>query len=70
MCTERPQDIAIRNGASREFSMNIRYVGRSRIEMRGASTGWIYRFSAAEPVLPVDLRDATLILACNLFTID
>jgi hypothetical protein len=49
--------------------MNLRYVGKSQIEVRGAFTGYIYRFSSTEPVLPVNISDAKALLACNLFTI-
>lgn len=49
--------------------MNLRYLGHSRIEVRGVFTGEIYRFSSAMPILPVDLSDAKALLACNLFTI-
>ena len=49
--------------------MNLRYVGKSRIEVRGAFTGAIYRFSSDQPVLPVNISDAKALLACNLFTI-
>jgi hypothetical protein len=49
--------------------MNLRYLGQSRIEVRGVFTGEIYRFSTAVPVVAVDLSDAKALLACNLFTI-
>jgi hypothetical protein len=55
--------------STREFSMNLRYVGNSRIEVRGAFTGEIYRFTSTEPVVPVNISDAKALLACNLFTI-
>jgi hypothetical protein len=67
--TDQPQNATEGERTSREFSMNLRYLGQSRIEVRGVFTGEIYRFSTAMPVLPVDLSDAKALLACNLFTI-
>jgi hypothetical protein len=49
--------------------MKLRYMGQSRIAMRGSFTGEIYRFSPEQPVLAVNISDAKGLLACNLFTV-
>jgi len=54
---------------SLEFTMKLRYMGQSRIAMRGSFTGEIYRFSPEQPVLAVNISDAKGLLACNLFTV-
>lgn len=69
VCVDQPPSAIGGDRCTREFSLNLRYVGQSRIEVRGAISGEVYRFSTAAPILPVDLRDAKYLLACNLFTI-
>lgn len=69
MNTVQPQNATEGARTLREFFMNLRYLGHSKIEVRGVFTGEIYRFSTEVPVLPVDLSDAKALLACNLFTI-
>jgi len=54
---------------SRDFRLNLKYLGESRLELRGTSTGHVYLFSSELPVQPVDLRDANFLLASPLFTI-
>ena len=54
---------------SRNFRLNLKYLGESRLELRGTSTGEMYLFSSELPVQPVDLRDAKFLLASPLFTI-
>jgi hypothetical protein len=54
---------------TRNFRLNLKYLGESRLELRGTSTGATYLFSSDVRVLPVDLRDAKFLLASPLFTI-
>ena len=54
---------------SRDFRLNLKYLGESRLELRGTSTGETYLFSSDLRVQPVDLRDAKFMLASPLFTI-
>lgn len=54
---------------SRDFRLNLKYLGESRLELRGTSTGEVYLFSSDVRVQPVDLRDAKFLLASPLFTI-
>jgi hypothetical protein len=53
----------------RDFRMNVRYLGESRLELRGTMTGEIYLFTSELRIQPVDLRDAKFLLASPLFTI-
>lgn len=54
---------------SRDFRLNLKYLGQSRLELRGTSTGEMYLFTSEIRVQPVDLRDARFLLASPLFTI-
>ena len=54
---------------ARDFRLNLKYLGESRLELRGTSTGETYLFSSELRVQPVDLRDAKFMLASPLFTI-
>jgi hypothetical protein len=54
---------------SRDYRLNLKYLGESRLELRGTTTGQVYMFSSELPVQPVDLRDARFLLASPLFTI-
>lgn len=54
---------------SRDFRLNLKYLGQSRLELRGSTTGETYLFTAEIRVQPVDLRDARFLLASPLFTI-
>jgi hypothetical protein len=54
---------------SQNFRLNLKYLGESRLELRGTSTGVTYLFSSEVRVQPVDLRDAKFLLASPLFTI-
>jgi predicted SprT family Zn-dependent metalloprotease len=54
---------------SRNFRLNLKYLGESRLELRGTSTGEMYLFSSELRVRPVDLRDAKYMLVSPLFTI-
>lgn len=51
------------------FRLNLKYLGDSRLELCGTSTGEVYLFSSEVPVQPVDLRDAKFLLASPLFTV-
>ena len=51
------------------FSLNLKYLGQSRLELPGVVSGNLYRFSAVLPVQAVDLRDAKFLLAGPLFTV-
>lgn len=51
------------------FSLNLKYLGKSRLELPGVVSGNLYSFSALLPVQAVDLRDAKFLLASPLFTI-
>ncbi len=54
---------------ARDFRLNLKYLGESRLELRGSSTGEMYLFTTELRVQPVDLRDARFLLASPLFTI-
>jgi len=51
------------------FSLNLKYLGQSRLELPGVVSGNLYRFSPMLPVQAVDLRDAKFLLASPLFTV-
>jgi hypothetical protein len=51
------------------FRLDLKYLGASRLELRGSSTGELYRFSSEVRVQPVDLRDARYMLVSPLFTV-
>lgn len=53
----------------RTFRLNLKYLGDSRLELHGPTTGEMYLFSSQAPVQPVDLRDAKFLLASPLFTV-
>lgn len=53
----------------RDFCLPLKYMGTSRLELRGSVTGELYSFSSLLPVHSVDLRDAKFLLASPLFTI-
>jgi len=61
---ERSTKAAIATGAA---AAQIRYLHTGHILVRGPKTGWQYEFSAANPVQPVDLRDAQSFVATGLF---
>jgi hypothetical protein len=63
------KDSDMSEAESRNFRLNLKYLGESRLELRGTSTGQMYLFSSELPVQPVDLRDAKFLLASPLFTI-
>ena len=63
------KDSDMSEAKSRNFRLNLKYLGESRLELRGTSTGQVYLFSLELPVQPVDLRDAKFLLASPLFTI-
>lgn len=69
MYRDNPQNSHDSNRSSREFRLNLKYLGQSRLELRGTTTGELYRFSTDMPVQPVDLRDAKFLLASPLFTV-
>ena len=56
MNTDQPQNATEGARTLREFFMNLRYLGHSRIKVRGVFTGETCRFSTEVSVLPVDLR--------------
>lgn len=45
----------------------VRYLEVSPVLLRGVITGQVYRFSAAQPLQPVDPRDASAILQSRFF---
>jgi hypothetical protein len=51
------------------FSLNLKYLGQSRLELPGVVSGNLYRFSPMLPVQTVDLRDAKFLLASPLLTV-
>ena len=60
------------NGARKgapSFSLNLKYLGKSRLELPGVVSGNLYSFSQLQPVQAVDLRDAKFLLASPLFTV-
>lgn len=63
------RDSSPSDAEARRFQLNVKYLGDSRLELRGKNTGERYCFSSEAPVLPVDLRDAKFLLASPLFTI-
>jgi len=54
---------------SRSFRLNLKYLGESRLELRGSTTGQTYLFTSVVRVQPVDLRDARFLLTSPLFTV-
>lgn len=50
--------------------LNLRYLGRATVSVRGTITRNLYNFSDLLPVQKVDKRDARFLLACRLFGID
>ena len=44
------------------------YSGPTLVFVRGAATGWVYRFSPAEPVQVVDARDVRALIANPMFS--
>lgn len=51
-------------------SVSLRYLERSPILVRGPITGRHYQFSAAQPVQPVDSRDADALVRTRFFRRD
>jgi hypothetical protein len=49
------------------MSFNIRYTEKSPIRVPGPVTGRRYEFSAAQPIQPVDARDAAVLLRTRFF---
>jgi hypothetical protein len=52
---------------TRNAAMNLYYKGQPLVSVRGPITGSAYEFSSAQPVQPVDPRDARFLLASPLF---
>ncbi len=48
-------------------SVQLRYLERSPIRVRGPVTGKHYDFSAADPIAPVEARDADSLLRTRFF---
>lgn len=63
------RDSDMTEAEARKFRLNLKYLGESRMELRGPSTGEMYLFSSELRVQPVDLRDAKFLLASPLFTV-
>ena len=61
---EQATKTALVTGAA---AASIRYLNIGHILVRGPRTGWQYEFSAANPVQPVDPRDAQSFVATGLF---
>jgi hypothetical protein len=53
--------------ASPSSIQNLHYAGQTLVFVRGPATGWVYRFSPAEPVQAVDGRDLPAMLKSPLF---
>lgn len=54
--------------SSLHSTVRLRYVAKSPILVRGLVTGREYSFSGAQPVLPVDARDAEALLRTQFFS--
>jgi hypothetical protein len=50
-----------------DFGLNLRFSGTETVDIRGAFTGAVYRFSPLRPVQPVDPRDAVFLLGRRSF---
>lgn len=50
-----------------QSAINLRYVERSPIQVRGPITGRTYEFSGSRPVQDVDARDAATLLRTRFF---
>ncbi len=61
------QQVPTTTSASSFTSMAITYVEKSPILVRGPVTGQTYRFSAANPIQSVDVRDAAVLLRTRFF---
>jgi hypothetical protein len=53
--------------ASPSSIRNLHYTGHSLLFVRGPATGWVYRFSPAEPMQAIDGRDLPALLESPLF---
>jgi len=53
--------------ATADANVSILYLQTSPVLVRGAVTGQVYRFSAAQPNLWVDRRDASALLQSRFF---
>ena len=67
--SSRPSAIAAALPRSRGQAVALRYVGKSKIVVRGHATGVSYAFSLTEPVREVDVRDARVFLRTGSFRI-
>jgi hypothetical protein len=57
----------LRRQDATEVAPMLRYLGQASIVVRGPVTGRGYSFSAANPVRPVDLRDAAVLVRSDYF---
>ena len=67
MCCGQKRSAMKADGTPPSSALNLRYFGQSLFYVRGAATGSVYRFSPAQPVQPVDARDAQPLLSNRLF---
>lgn len=67
MCCGQKRNAMNARGTAPQSALNLRYEGKYLIHVRGSATGNLYRFSAAQPVQPVDHRDVNPMLDSELF---
>jgi hypothetical protein len=48
-------------------TINLRYIERSPIQVRGPITGRMYEFSPSQPIQPIDARDVATLLRTRFF---
>ena len=65
--TARVSQVASSAATTERTLMAVRYLERAEVVVRGQYSGRTYRFSAASPVLLVEVRDADALLRSRLF---
>lgn len=69
MYCDKPQTAAGDYDKSDILLVQLRYLGKSAVALRGTITRNLYQFSEFMPVQTVDRRDARYLLATKLFGI-
>lgn len=68
-CEEPEVTAGVSENSAGSF-LNLRYLGRATVSVRGTVTRKLYSFSDLLPVQQVDRRDARFLLASRLFGIE
>jgi hypothetical protein len=67
MCCDQKRGELRATVTTQDSVLNLYYAGQPPVNVRGPVTGSDYKFSPADPVQPVDPRDARYLLASPLF---